>query len=201
MFPDKEMTKTRRWQGWWLLLLILALPIPVAGAQFSAQMTVKDGEKLVPGKIYVQDGKLRQEFNDAGGQTVTIVRPDRKVVWVILPRERAYLEMPLRIKLPGQFIQIPADAVSKRLAGKETVNGFEAERYEVMVRGGSGLERQTVWLASKLGTPVKMVCNERRFCVEYQNIKEAAQPDRLFEVPPGYQKLSSLAGFASRIED
>jgi hypothetical protein len=184
-----------------VLPLLLILASAAAAAQFSALMMIHDGDKVMPAKIYVQDGKLRQEFNDEEGQTITIVRPDQKVVWVILPRERAYLEMPLKWKLPGQFIQIPADAVSKRLVGQETVNGYEAKKYEIMVRGGRGLERQTVWLATKLATPIKMVCPQRRFSVEYQSIREAAQADRLFSLPPGYQKLKSFAGFAKRIEE
>ena len=61
-------------------------------------MMIKDGEKLMPGKIFVQEGKLRQEFNDVEGQTITIVRPDLKVVWIILPWERAYAELPLRLE-------------------------------------------------------------------------------------------------------
>ena len=70
-------------------------------------MIIKDGSKLFPGKIYVSDGKMRQEFIDERGQTVTIVRPDKKVVWVLIPPGRTYLEMPLKAKLPGQFLQIP----------------------------------------------------------------------------------------------
>ena len=190
---------TRCWL--FILPLLVIFSGPAAAAQFSALMMIHDGDKLMPGKIYVQDGKLRQEFNDEKGQTITIVRPDQKVIWVIMPLERAYLEMPLRWKLPGQFIQIPKDALSKRLVGHETVNGYETERYEVTVRTGSGLEKQTFWLAPKLGTPVKMVCHERRFSVEYKSIKEAPQSDRLFTLPPGYRKLQSLAGFAKKIEE
>jgi outer membrane lipoprotein-sorting protein len=183
---------------WWFILpALLLLAGPAAAAQFSALMMVKDGDKTLPAKIFVQDGKMRQEFNDEEGQTVTIVRPDRKVVWIIIPRKRAYLEMPLKRQLPGQFIQIPPDAVTKRLVGKETVNGYETEKYEVGVRVGGGLEKQTVWLATKLGTPVKMVSIERRFSLEYKSIKEAPQPERLFNLPPGYQKLKSPAGFTS----
>lgn len=176
------------------LPLLFLLAGAAGAAQFSATMMIKDGEKLMPGKICVQDGKLRQEFNDLEGQTVTIVRPDLKVIWIILPREQAYAELPLRGKLPGQFIQIPPDALSKRLVGKETVNGYETEKYEVTMRGGSGLEKQTVWLAAKLGTPVKMTSREGGFSVEYKGIKEGVQADRLFNLPPGYKKLDA-SGF------
>ncbi|MGB7911244.1 MAG: hypothetical protein WCF59_03360 [Desulfobaccales bacterium] len=181
--------------GWLLVLpLVLLLACSAAAAQFSAQMVVRDGEKLALGKIFMQDGKIRQEFDDEEGQTITIVRPDLKKVWVILSREHGFLELPLKTKLPGQFIQIPPDALAKRLVGKETVNGYEAEKYEVTVPGSLGPERQTIWMAIKLGVPIKLVSSDKNFSVEYRYIIEGPQPERLFNLPPGYKKLSAPAG-------
>jgi hypothetical protein len=188
--------------GFWALLLLgLAVPGPARGAEFSALMLVKDGGKAMPGKIYVSDGKMRQEFLDAGGQTITIVRSDQKVVWVILPWQRSYMEMPLTKKLPGQFIQIPVQALQKRRVGQERENGYEAEKYEVSVPVGGGLERQTYWVAAKLGLPIKMECRERHFSLEYQSIREGKVPERLFNLPPGLQKLTSIGGFAEKVEE
>ncbi len=180
-----------------LLSGFLLLAGSAAGAQFSALMTIKDAGKAVSGKIYVQDGKMRQEFNDAEGQTITIVRPDQKVVWVIIPQERTYVELPMKQKLPGQFLQMPAEALAKRLVGKETVNGYEAEKYQVMVREGGLPEIQIIWVATKLGTPVKLTSKGGNFSVEYQTIKEGPQPDRLFNLPPGFKKLAA-PGLPSR---
>jgi hypothetical protein len=185
----------------WCWLLVLAVPGMARGAEFSALMLVKDDAKTMPGKIYVSDGKMRQEFVDETGQTVTIVRPDQKVVWVILPRQRIYLETPLRTRLPGQFIQIPPQAMGKRLVGQERLNGYDAEKYEVSVPIGRGLEKQTFWVAKKLGLPIKMECRERSFSLEYKSIKEEKVPDRLFALPPGLQKLSSIGGFADKVEE
>ena len=199
------MVRTRKVTGkglaCWCVLLVLAVPGMGRGAEFSALMLVKDDAKTMPGKIYVSDGKMRQEFVDETGQTVTIVRPDQKVVWVILPRQRIYLETPLRTRLPGQFIQIPPQAMGKRLVGQERLNGYDAEKYEVSVPIGRGLEKQTFWVAKKLGLPIKMECQERHFSLEYKSIKEEKIPDRLFALPPGLQKLSSIGGFADKVEE
>ncbi len=182
--------------GWLLVLAVVwLLAGSAAAAQFSAQMMVRDGEKLALGKIFMQDGKMRQEFSEEEGQTITIVRPDLKKVWIILPREYGYMELPLKTRLPGQFIQIPPDFLAKRLVGKETVNGYEAERYEVTAPGGLGPERQTIWKAIKLGVAIKLVSREKNFSMEYRSIKEGPQPERLFNLPPGYKKLSAPAGF------
>jgi hypothetical protein len=184
-----------------LLPVLLLLPVTAWPAEFAAQMSVTDGDKVMPGRIYVQDGKMRQEFNDERGQTITVVRPDKKTVWVILPRDRTYLEMPLKARLPGQFIQIPPDAVQKRGLGTETLNGYETEKIQVSVRGGEGLEFQTFWVAKKLALPIKMMMDRRKFAIEYRAIKEGKQAARLFDLPAGYRKVGSPAGFADRLLD
>ena len=187
--------------GYWWLLLVLTVPGVAWGAEFSALMMVKDDAKVMPGKIQVSDGKLRQEFSDEGGQTITIVRPDLKVVWVILPLQGSYMEIPLTTKLPGQFIQIPPQALQKRLVGQERLNGYDTEKYEVSVPVGRGLEKQTYWVAPKLGLPIKMECRERQFSLEYQSIREEKVPDRQFNLPPGLKKLDSIGGFAEKVEE
>ena len=199
------MERTRKVRGLRLmflgLLLILAVPGAAWGAEFSASMLVKDDAKIMPGKIQVSNGKLRQEFTDERGQTITIVRPDLKVVWVILPLQGSYMEMPLTAKLPGQFIQIPPRAVGKRLVGQERLNGYDTEKYEVSVPVGRGLEKQTYWVAAKLGLPIKMECRERQFSLEYKSIREEKVPDRQFNLPPGLKKLDSIGGFAEKVEE
>lgn len=198
MLSLRRFCGTYTWPRLWLLGLILAAPVVAWGAQFSALMMLKDGQKAMPGKIYVQNGKMRQEFSDEEGQTITIVRRDKKVVWVVLPRQRTYMELPLKTRLPGQFIQIPPNALSKRLVCKERVCGYDAEKYEVTVPGGGGLEKQTIWVAPKLGLPVKLVCPQRNFCLEYKSIKEGPVPDRLFTLPKGYQRVTSMKGFSDQ---
>jgi outer membrane lipoprotein-sorting protein len=182
-----------------LLLALFLVPVAAWPAEFAAQMIVQDGDKVMPGKIYVQDGKLRQEFNDERGQTITVVRPDKKMVWVVIPQEKSYMELPLKGHLPGQFIQMPLSPVQKRSLGKETVNGYETEKYQVSVRDGEGLEFQTIWVAKKLGVPLKMVVDRRKFSIEYRSIREGKQAERLFEVPAGFRKVAFPAGFADRL--
>jgi hypothetical protein len=184
----------------WVLLLILIIPALAWGADFSAQMIVKDGPKLFPGRIYVSDGKMRQEFIDERGQTVTIVRPDKKVVWILTPPGRTFLEMPLTKKLPGQFLQMPPQAVNKHLVGHELIEGYETDKYQVSVPSGRSSEIQYYWVAKKLDLPIKMECRERRFSLEYKAIKEGKVPGRLFDLPPGYRKATTPQEFDSAVE-
>ncbi len=177
----------------WLLLALVLWPAAAPAAEFAAQMLTREREATVPGRIYVKDGKMRQEFSDEEGQTITILRADKKLIWVLLPQKRTFMEVPLKRNWPGQFLQIPPDARQKRLVGGERVSGYDTQKYEVAVSGREGLERQTFWVASKLGLPIKVVIPARKFSIEYRNIKEGGVADRLFEIPPGYQKVTKPA--------
>ena len=180
------------WKGLLLsLLLALAAPPGVWGAEFSAKMLLREKGEDIAGKIYVKDGKMRQEFLDATGHTITIVRRDKSRVWVIMPFENTYVEMPLGTHLPGQFLQIPPEAISKRQVCTEEMGGYQVDRIEVTLRGGpQGITRQTFWVAPKLGLPIKTVTADRQHSVEYCDIRENKLADRLFEVPPGCQKVA-----------
>ena len=112
------------------LVPVLALPPVVEGAEFSAKMILTQQGQNMPGKIYVKDKKMRQEFLDDRGHTITIVRRDKNRIWVIMPMENSYVDMPLGLHLPGQFLQIPPEVISKRQVGLEEVGGYQAERIE-----------------------------------------------------------------------
>lgn len=171
------------------LLLALGAPVDVLGAEFSATLVLKEQGRVIHGKIFIKDGKMRQEFMDDKGHTITIVRRDKKRVWVIMPWEKTYMEMPLGVHLPGQFLQIPPEAISRRQVLSEEMGGYQVDRIEVIMPGGSS---QTYWVAPKLGgLPIKTVCPERQYSIEYSNIRERQLEDRLFEVPPGYQKVAT----------
>ncbi len=199
MVDPLEQVSGKMPRFWCVLLLILIIPTLAWGVEFSATMLVKDGPNTFPGKIYVCDGKMRQEFVDEQGRTVTIVRPDKQVIWVIIPPHQSYLEMPLKTRLPGQFIQIPPQALNKRLVGHDQVAGYEADKYQVTVPSDRRCEIQNFWVAKKLGVPVKMECRERHFSLEYKDIKEGKVPESLFELPVGYRKTTTPEGFDKEV--
>jgi len=175
-----------------VVVLALAAPLSAGGAEFSAKMVLRQNGQDVLGKIYVKDGKMRQDFLDDRGQTITIVRRDKHRVWVILPADNTYVEMPLGLHLPGQFLQIPPEAMSKRQVCSEELGGFQVDRIEVTLRGGPlGTTRQTYWVAPKLGLPIKTITADHQYSVEYRDIQEKKLEDKLFEVPPGCRKAST----------
>jgi len=105
----------------------------------------------------------------------------------------------LKTRLPGQFIQIPPQALNKRLVGHDQVAGYEADKYQVTVPSDRRCEIQNFWVAKKLGVPVKMECRERHFSLEYKDIKEGKVPESLFELPVGYRKTTTPEGFDKEV--
>ncbi len=72
---------------------ILIASITIA-ADFSADMVISArGEKEAKGKIYMQGTRMRMELDGEGDEkAVTISRPDKKVVWILMPEEKMYME-------------------------------------------------------------------------------------------------------------
>lgn len=176
-------------------VFLLVLPDIGQAAEFTAKMVLTDGGKAMPGKIYVKGDKMRQEFTDEHGQSVTIVRKDKKLVWVVMPQDRVYAEIPLKKEMPGQFLQFPDKTLKKQKVGTETVNGYATDRFQVVVSGGSsGPVVQNFWMCDQLGMPVKMECKEKSLSVEYKDIKEGRVEDKLFEPPPGFKKITQTTG-------
>jgi hypothetical protein len=186
----------------WVLSLTMILGINVwaASNEFSADLTITDAKgKVTTGKIFVKGEKLRQEVTAEGGTGITILRLDKKVSWTLLS-DNQYMEIafPFDPKNPEQSTDIKYE---KTIIGNETVNGYDCQVV------------QYTYKEKKYGIVVQWVANKYQFAVrteskdakgkligttDYTNIKASRQPDSLFEVPAGYQKMTvpfKLPGF------
>ncbi|MDD2903792.1 MAG: DUF4412 domain-containing protein [Syntrophales bacterium] len=182
-----------------LILVIITLAcwlgLGVAqAADFSAQVVSRTGSQEVKGKIYLQGEKMRQEFSAPEGLSINIFRPDKQVMWVIMPAQKMYMEMPFGQSDLGKTMQMPQDKAKMKLLGTETVNGYETEKYETTVKGRGREVKHYIWVAKKLGVPIKMTSADGSFSMEYRDIKEGNVPAAKFEVPPGYQKMTMPPG-------
>jgi len=60
---------------------------------FSADQTHTVGKKTTTGKVYAIEKAFRVEGEEKGKKSISIMRFDRKVMWVLMPDQRMYLEM------------------------------------------------------------------------------------------------------------
>ncbi len=168
---------------------------PGALKKFSAEIetTSTKGNFTSTSKIVSKDGKQRIEHSARGRETVNILRPDKKVVWMLLPDKKAYMEMPLDGKNQDILSKMhdPAIKTDKEFLGNETVDNHPARKYHVTtIRDGRKEASGFIWEATDLNNfPVKYQNEDKTVTMVWKNIKFDSVPDSFFEIPAGYKKM------------
>ncbi len=169
-----------------LLISFLFLGDFALAEDFSADMISNTKEGTIQGKVFFTKEKMRMET--AGMSTIT--RLDKNIVWMLMPKENKYMELPLQ---PDNIV-IGKDKVTgeieRQLLGKETIDGKLADKYRIVYELGNRRQSIFTWVIADLDIPVKTVAEDGSWSVEYKNIKTGTQPGSLFEIPLGYQKVS-----------
>ncbi len=175
------------WKGGW----------EVYAKGFAADMVTTAGGRTFRMRMYAHGNVMRTEMAEQGQRMVTIMRPDRNVAWTLMVDQQMYMEVPLTgmpAEARGDWVKAMTDPTVKNeteLVGAEQVGEYACQkyRYRTTVKGQtySGM----VWLAPALGNfPVKTTNDQAGSVTEYQNIKLGPPDPGLFELPPGYRKMS-----------
>jgi hypothetical protein len=159
-------------------------------AEFSASMITKASGMEIPGKIYVKGDKMRNEIQAQGQTIINIMRPDKKVVWIIMPQQKAYMEMPITQETQQKMMTLTEKQKAKmKKVGTETVEGYTCDKYETTMDHQGKSTTMYTWIATDLGMPIKVVSQDGSFSTEFKDIKPGEMADTLFEAPQGYQKM------------
>lgn len=153
---------------------------------FSADIYSSDGQN---GKIYMDTDKIRTETREM----ISIIRQDKKLVWLLMPEEKQYMEQVLNSASINQK-HIPsnepaADEVERVFILRETINGYVSDKYKITVNEQVS---HYEWISSDPGItmPVKTAAINGSWWNEYRNISLATPNPALFEIPPDYTKMS-----------
>lgn len=168
-------------------LAVLAFSgITHAAVEFAADIVIAPkGDEPMKGKIFVKGDKVRQEASDEDGPQIMIIRPDKKVTWVITPEEKTYTEVPYQ-STGKTFEEWTADKEKNaKFLGEETVSGMPCKKYETIEDG----EKTVFWIPGQFPFPIKI--EDAEIAMEYQNIKLGPLDDSLFELPAGYEKMAA----------
>lgn len=174
-----------------ILALVLSFGVLAIGPEFSADMTMKDAKnKVVTGKYFMKSMKMRQEITMDQGTSITILRMDKKVGWTLLPNNQ-YMEVAVNFDPNNPEVNKDMQ-YDKAVLGNEKVNGYDCQIV------------QYTFKEKKYGIVVQWIANQLQFAVrtqtkdsggkitsttDYTNIKQGPQPDSLFEIPAGYEKM------------
>lgn len=183
-------------------VVMLACASAFAQADFSAEIAnTLTSSNTFQTKIYSTRGKLRFEGEDKSGRPNSIMLVDlvSRTSVVLVPQQKQYVQSKMP-QIPGQgvaffqakdvesacreYLKLPQVEKGKcKKIGHETVNGRDTVKYEVSPQEGAA---GPMWIDVKLHFPVKW--QNAASAGELKNIREEAQPGRLFEIPAGYTK-------------
>lgn len=170
---------------------------PTSAREFSAdmKMTAPRGPSG-SGKIYVSGNKLRMEMNSGGQQMVTIFDGQANAGWMLMPEQRMYMEMRQQSEMAQLAKQAPSDNpcdsipnATCRRVGEEVVNGRNTVKWEIAMDQGGRKSTITQWFDASLGFVIRQQTSEG-MTLDITNVKPGAQPENLFILPSGYQKIS-----------
>jgi len=169
-----------------LMILLFFFGGTASAQDFSADMVSTTKEGVFTGKIYVAKEKTRMEMP----QAITITRVDKSVVWILMPEQKMYMEQPLKPEnIAASTDKMPGEIERKHL-GTETVDGKKTKKYRIVYTAGNKRETIFQWVDTDSGFPIKTAAEDGSWIMEYKNLKTGKQPDTLFEIPAGYQKMS-----------
>jgi hypothetical protein len=91
--------------------------------------------------------------------------------------------------------------VERSPAGREIVDGRQADKFKVVLRAGNRTETVYQWFIPGLSIPVKTAAVDGSWSLEYRNIRPGKQEDALFEIPWGYEKFSMRMPSMKDVQD
>jgi outer membrane lipoprotein-sorting protein len=168
--------------------------VAAAVAQFSADFTMTENGNVITGKTFIKGDKIRKEAAVQGASVITILRPDKKVVWTLTPNDKQYIEFGLTFDPARPSADAGTEyAYDQKTTGHEKVNGYDCDviqyTYKKKIYGVL-----VQWFSPKLNFAIKYQTKDTNGKVtstqEYKKIKTGNVPDSLFEIPAGYTKFS-----------
>lgn len=137
----------------------------------------------------IAQGRLQEMGMD---ETVTIRLPELKTSFIVYPRARAYVEMPLTWREDLKQIT----DVQKERIGETTVDGHPCVLYQLRVTNAVGDENDVrIWEATDLNNfPVRIRFDmpPSVFNILFQDVKRIPPDVNLFYPPLDYDRYASL---------
>jgi hypothetical protein len=186
------------------ICLVAASPLPAAAQQYTADLVMNFGSSAnaepQAQKLYVADGKFRLESRGH------VLISDGSATHMLMPQMKAYLDPPASMMLGQMFALGDEKDLCARWqeavrhaqpeqgegwkcsrVGNDTVDGRSTVKYQATSPKG---ETGYAWVDPKLHAVLKTE-SAKGSGMELRNIKEAAQPAELFQIPADYKKLDA----------
>jgi hypothetical protein len=160
--------------------------------EFSADqvITMKSGVS-VASKFYLDNGKARAEMQMQGMQAISIMRPDQKKLYTVMPAQKMVMVMNLDDKMTAEISAAAGDEGKFETIGPDAVDGVACTKYKMTTKDNKVF---FWWVNMATKTPLKMAADDGSFTVSWKNYKAGPQDPALFEPPADYQIMQMPGG-------
>jgi hypothetical protein len=169
---------------------------PGSFKNYSADMETTSSQGSFTSKIFFKDGKMRMEGTQ-GHKSINIIRPDKKVIWMLMLDSKTYMEIPFDISKQDiqSKLRDPNIKTDKEFIANEVVDKHPAKKYHVTITTDGKKEKSGyIWEATDLSNfVVKYQSEDKKMTTVWKNIKTGSVTDSVFELPAGYKKMDMPA--------
>jgi len=166
--------------------------------EYSADSIVQNEEGTIEQHVYVTPTKERKEMlTGSGDGGIQIFRFDNKVMWILMPSEKMYMENSIMGKGKGND---PSQwTYEDTVMGEEMLNGMKVTKYKTIATSTDGKKYGGFSWRTKEGISIKQDLlykegnEKKRMMTELKNVTISRQDPKLFEIPEGFTKLD-MAG-------
>ena len=166
--------------------------------EYSADSTIQNEEGTIQQHVYVTPTKERKEMlTGSGDGGVQIFRFDNKVMWMLMPSEKMYMENLIMGKGKGND---PSQwTYEDTVMGEEMLNGMKVTKYKTIATSTDGKKYGGFSWRTKEGISIKQDLlykegnDKKRMMTELKNVMIGTQDPKLFEIPEGFTKFG-MAG-------
>jgi outer membrane lipoprotein-sorting protein len=166
-------------------------------SNYSADMETTTPQGSFTSKIFVKDTKMRMERNPRGQASINIMRPDKKVIWMLMLDGKTYMEIPLDMSMQDiqSKLHDPNIKTDKEFMANDVVDKHPTKKYHLTITTDGKKEKSGyIWEATDLNNfPVKYESEDKKTATVWRNIKVGGVSDSVFEIPPGYTKMDMPA--------
>ncbi|MEO6308708.1 MAG: hypothetical protein ABIO96_10040 [Nitrospiraceae bacterium] len=166
--------------------------------EYSADSVIQNEEGTIEQHINVTPTKERKEMlTGSGDGGVQIFRFDNKVMWMLMPSEKMYMENSIMGKGKGND---PSQwTYEDTVMGEEMLNGMKVTKYKTIATSTDGKKYGGFSWRTKEGISIKQDLlykegnDKKRMMTELKNVTIGTQDPKLFEIPEGFTKFG-MAG-------
>lgn len=178
-----------------LLIGFSAMTLATEGskAEYSADTIMETAQGKMKGHIYSAPGKERREMNQSGQKMITIMRQDKKVVWMLMPDQKMYMESPIDTRRQPENLN--GYKIEQTPMGTETINGVSTTKGKVIMTDSKGAKMGGFMWTTAEGIVVKTDViamdkgSKMRMKMDLTNLKVGHQDPALFEIPADYTRM------------